>query len=216
VDGLRPIFVPDRRSRGPGHPQGGPLLARNPPIAPRQRHPFPWWGWAGMAAGVVAWCWRDAFPVDGHLQPHTFTPLWLAYIVVVNALLPLSHGELPADPLSGLLLEPVSGQRRVLVFFEYLNRFVQNWYYVGGGRSARGRISGTPLCRLPRSCRRSSAPRNWCGPAPGSTRLRTHAALVRPGGRRLSWTVLALARPGWPASVFGRAFFSRFYGSRRC
>ena len=49
--------------------------------------PFPWWGWAGIASGTVSWilAWTR-FPWFAPIQAHTFTPLWVSYVVVVNAL----------------------------------------------------------------------------------------------------------------------------------
>ena len=48
--------------------------------------PFPWWGWAGAALGAASWIlawsripWMDTF------HAHTFTPLWIGFILVVNA-----------------------------------------------------------------------------------------------------------------------------------
>ena len=91
---------------------------------------FPWWGWLGAAIGVGAWIlawsrfsWFSAF------QPHTFTPLWISYILVVNALKYQRTGQcmIISTPLYFLLLFPLSAV--FWWFFEYLNRFVQNWYY---------------------------------------------------------------------------------------
>jgi hypothetical protein len=100
---------------------------------PAARRAFPWWGWAGLAAGAVAWilAWTR-FPWFAPLQPFTFSPLWLAYIIVVNALTFRRTGQcLLADrPREFLCLFPVSAA--FWWFFEYLNRFVQNWYYQGG------------------------------------------------------------------------------------
>jgi hypothetical protein len=107
---------------------------RTPPGAPAGIYPFPWWGWTAAAAGALAWllawtrlAWFAAF------QPHTFTPLWLAYIVVVNALCCRRTGRslLTHRPLFFCSLFPVSAL--FWWFFEYLNRFVQNWYYAGPG-----------------------------------------------------------------------------------
>ncbi|MDX1707925.1 MAG: hypothetical protein R3274_04950, partial [Desulfobacterales bacterium] len=53
-----------------------------------QRHKqlFPAWGWLGLMLGVAAWilAWTR-FSWFAALQPHTFTPLWVAFIVVINA-----------------------------------------------------------------------------------------------------------------------------------
>lgn len=102
-----------------------------PPVEAVTR-PFPWWGWLGIgwtsAWWILAW---TRFPWFGWAQRFTFTPLWLGLIVGVNALTWRRQG-------SCLLVD----ERRVLgrlfaasaVFwwgFEYLNRFVRNWHYLG-------------------------------------------------------------------------------------
>jgi len=103
---------------------------RSPPSVTRQR--FPWWGWCGVVLGLVMWvlAWTR-FPWFSTFQPYTFSPLWLAYILVINALTyrRWGHCMLKDCPLYFLLLFPVSAV--FWWFFEYLNRFVQNWYYVG-------------------------------------------------------------------------------------
>jgi len=57
--------------------------------------------------------------------------LWVAYVVVVNACCQRRTGTclLLRAPGKFLLLFPLSAV--FWWFFEYLNRFVQNWYYVG-------------------------------------------------------------------------------------
>ncbi|PTL82829.1 hypothetical protein DAT35_18900 [Vitiosangium sp. GDMCC 1.1324] len=106
----------------------------------RERVPsvFPWWGWAGVAFGAVAWvlAWTRQ-PWFAALQAHTFPPLWVAYIVVINALTYRRTGRcmMLERPRLFLLLFPVSAA--FWWFFEYLNRFVQNWYYVGPRLTAR-------------------------------------------------------------------------------
>ena len=93
---------------------------------------FPAWGWAGVAIGCSVWvlAWTR-FPWLAPLQRHTFTPLWLSYILVVNALCVKRSSRclLLEHPLPfGLLFFASAG---FWWFFEYLNRFVQNWYYLG-------------------------------------------------------------------------------------
>jgi len=93
---------------------------------------FPWWGWLGVITGMVSWilAWTR-FPWFAKFQPHTFTPLWLSYILVINAFclkrtgrcMMLNHTRL------FFFLFPVSAV--FWWFFEYLNRFVQNWSYTG-------------------------------------------------------------------------------------
>jgi hypothetical protein len=104
--------------------------------APR---PFPRWGWAGLAAMALSWllAWTR-LPWMGALQAHTFTPLWLSYIVVANALSFHRTGEclLMSRTRRFLLLFPASAA--FWWSFEYLNRFVGNWRYVGGGEFGAG------------------------------------------------------------------------------
>jgi hypothetical protein len=94
--------------------------------------PFPWWGWIGITAGIFAWilAWTR-FTWFIPYQPHTFSPLWFSYIVVINALCVRRNGHslMTDQPVFFLLLFPASAV--FWWFFEYLNRFVQNWYYTG-------------------------------------------------------------------------------------
>lgn len=113
-----------------------PFLLRLIPFRPkdgprRPSVPFPRWGWAGAVLGAAAWilAW-GRFPWAGGLQAHTFTPLWLSYIVVVNGLSLRRTGRCLLLSRSGrfLLLFPVSAG--FWWSFEYLNRFVGNWRYL--------------------------------------------------------------------------------------
>lgn len=93
---------------------------------------FPWWGWAGLALGTGAWvlAW-NRFSWFELFQPYTFTPLWVAYIVVVNAIVLRRSGRCPLlhETPRFLMLFPISGC--FWWVFEYFNRFVQNWVYWG-------------------------------------------------------------------------------------
>lgn len=82
------------------------------------------------AAWVLAW---SRFPWFEPLQSYTFSMLWIGYIVVVNALTWRRTGRslLTHDPAYFLALFPLSAC--FWWFFEFLNRFVQNWYYMGVG-----------------------------------------------------------------------------------
>ncbi len=96
------------------------------------RQAFPWFGWLGLALGAVAWvlAWCR-FTWFAGLQAHTFLPLWIAYILVMNALCVRRSGRclLTSHPGPYLALFPVSAA--FWWFFEYLNRYVWNWYYRG-------------------------------------------------------------------------------------
>lgn len=93
---------------------------------------FPWWGAASIlwTVGwwVLAWTRFDWF---WEWQRFTFFPLWLGFIVTVNALTEWRTGTclMRRAPGSWLLLFGASA-----VFwwvFEWLNRFVRNWHYLG-------------------------------------------------------------------------------------
>ncbi|MFH0907530.1 MAG: hypothetical protein V1929_02050 [bacterium] len=107
-------------------------LASRGTNAPRRSVPFPWWGWCGILFGVLAWvaAWTR-LSVLAPVQQHTFTFLWLAYIVVVNAIAFARSGRsmMTHDTAYFLALFPASAV--FWWFFEYLNRFVQNWSYEG-------------------------------------------------------------------------------------
>jgi hypothetical protein len=93
---------------------------------------FPVWGGAALAwlaaSWVLAW---TRFPWFEVFQLHTFTPLWLGYIGVVNALTTQRVGSclMIRQPSRFAALFPLSAL--FWWFFEYLNRFVANWRYTG-------------------------------------------------------------------------------------
>ncbi len=93
---------------------------------------FPRWGFGGILLTVTAWfvAWTRV-PWLAPVQAHTFLPLWLGYIVTVNAVVHARTGRCPLTHEIAFYawLFPVSAV--YWWFFEYLNRFVQNWYYVG-------------------------------------------------------------------------------------
>ncbi len=93
---------------------------------------LPWWGWAGLALCLAAWiCAWNRFSWFRPLQPYTFTPLWLGYILALAGWTSARSGTWPGacHGWRFLLLFPASSL--FWWYFEYLNRFVQNWYYVG-------------------------------------------------------------------------------------
>ncbi len=94
--------------------------------------PFPWWGWIGVALLAVAWviAW-NRFAWFRLLQTYTFTPLWLGYILAVNALAWRASGRcwLTHHLVRYAALFPLSAVFWWL--FEYLNCYVHNWHYAG-------------------------------------------------------------------------------------
>jgi hypothetical protein len=104
---------------------------RPSPLERKRPQEFPWWGYSALMLGVISWilAWTR-FEWLAPLQVHTFTPLWLCYIIVANALAWKRTGQcmMLKRPRHFLALFPMSAG--FWWFFEYLNRFVQNWYYV--------------------------------------------------------------------------------------
>lgn len=100
---------------------------------------FPWWGWIGLAGTVTFWilAW-SRFPWFAALQRYTFFPLWFSMIVLLNAVAwrYTCQSLLTHRPRFFLLLFPLSAL--FWWIFEYLNRFVGNWYYTGVGELGAG------------------------------------------------------------------------------
>ena len=101
-----------------------------PPIATHSR--FPAWGYIGFLLVVVTWllAW-NRFPWMGPLQDHTFFPLWFGYILFVDGMVYRLKGTslLASSPRAFFLLFPASAI--AWWYFEFLNRFVKNWWYEG-------------------------------------------------------------------------------------
>lgn len=115
-----PLVLQGLRARGQTETQKSPVYT------------FPWWGWLGLATGFVTWilAWTR-FSWFNWFQPHTFTPLWLSFILVINALTYRRKGHCMMINLTGFFLLLFPSSAAFWWFFEYLNRFVQDWYYVG-------------------------------------------------------------------------------------
>src|SRR6476620_3606642 len=93
---------------------------------------FPWWGWVSGVLVVCFWTLAWArFAWFRGFQNYTFTPLWISFVVFVNALTYRRTGSclLTRQTRYSLALFPASAL--FWWYFEYLNRFAQNWYYLG-------------------------------------------------------------------------------------
>lgn len=92
----------------------------------------PGWIWIGAALVAIGWtlAWREGL-VPAEWRRHTFTLLWLGYVVVMNGLCYRRSGRSPLTHRTAwfLSLFPVSAAFWWL--FEYLNQFSGNWYYAG-------------------------------------------------------------------------------------
>ncbi|MEX2239526.1 MAG: hypothetical protein WD775_02410 [Burkholderiales bacterium] len=107
------------------------LVRARPRAAPEPQR-FPWWGWLGLgliALGwAIAWSERRAPP---EWRRESFTPLWVGYVVVMNALAVRRSGRSPLTHRTAWLLALFPASAVFWWLFEYLNRHVGNWYYSG-------------------------------------------------------------------------------------
>ena len=188
--------------------RASPTRLGSPATAPLHR--FPLWGW-GALAWIALWWWlawtRQPWFAWG--QRYTFTPLWLGLIVTVNALTWRRAGT--------CLLRHAPRRMAVLFFgsaafwwlFEWLNRFVRNWHYLGVvDVGAVEYALHTSVCFstvLPAV----ASVREWlgtCGPLQARlTEGPAWRALSRPG---LAWGLMALGATGllligaWPVYFY--------------
>ncbi|CAK0769057.1 conserved membrane hypothetical protein [Gammaproteobacteria bacterium] len=100
------------------------------PVFVRADRNFPWWGiaaliWTGVIWGM-AW---SSLPILAGVRRFSFTPLWLGYIVIVNALLWWRSGYALLTHRPRYLAQLFVLSAAFWWFFEYLNRFVHNWHY---------------------------------------------------------------------------------------
>ncbi len=93
---------------------------------------FPLWGWSGFVllfgGWVVAW---TRFEWASDIQIFTFTPLWLGYIILINVFTFMRTGASLITHSSKYLLFLFIFSAVFWWYYEYLNQFTNNWYYVG-------------------------------------------------------------------------------------
>ena len=103
-----------------------------PNFLKKQHGNFPWWGYAALIWTGLIWitAWNSSsFIAD--IRRFSFTPLWLGYIVIVNALTWQRNGYSLLTNRPIYLVKLFFLSAGFWWFFEYLNRFVKNWYYQG-------------------------------------------------------------------------------------
>lgn len=98
----------------------------------RVTHAFPLWGWVALLllfpCWVLAW---SRFHWLAPLQEYTFTPLWLCYLVIVNAFSVKRRGHCLLTDQPRYLLGLAILSCVFWWYYEYLNGFIRNWYYSG-------------------------------------------------------------------------------------
>lgn len=103
--------------------------------APGPRTPnaarFPWWGFLGVALVAIGWTLAWSAAVPPAWRGHTFTLLWLGYILAVNGLLWRRSGTSLLTHRTRWFLALFAVSAGFWWLFEYLNQFVRNWYYGG-------------------------------------------------------------------------------------
>jgi hypothetical protein len=158
---------------------------------------FPIWGWLACAWTLAWWAlaWTR-FPWFAAVQRFTFFPLWLGFIVVVNALVWRRSGAcfMLRSPRRWLALFAISGGFWWL--FEWLDRFAQNWHYLGveafGPAAYAAHASVCFSTVLPAV----AAVREWLGTHPG-WEARCSAGPA--------WPWLRLGATGWVFAAAGAA-----------
>jgi hypothetical protein len=84
-------------------------------------------GWT-LGWWLLAW---TRFGWFAGVQRYTFTPLWIGFIVVVNALVWWRTGRCPLQGGAMQVGRLFAASAAFWWMFEYLNRFVRNWHYLG-------------------------------------------------------------------------------------
>ena len=96
------------------------------------RHPFPRWGWVAVVWTLLWWwlAWTRQ-PWFAWGQRYTFTPLWLGLIIVVSALAARRGGRILMQSAPADWFKLFGASAVFWWVFEWLNRFVHNWHYLG-------------------------------------------------------------------------------------
>lgn len=95
-------------------------------------HHFPIWGVVAFLLLIIFWilAW-NRFTWYASLQLYTFTPLWLCYIIIVNAITTYRTGHCLLIKQPSYILGLFVLSSIFWWYYEYLNGFIKNWYYIG-------------------------------------------------------------------------------------
>lgn len=106
-------------------------LARTKPQPVKVKR-TPRWIWLGAGLVAIGWAlaWREGL-VPAGWRRHTFTLLWLGYVVVMNALRYRRSGRSPLTHRTAWFVSLFPLSAAFWWLFEYLNQFSGSWYYAG-------------------------------------------------------------------------------------
>jgi hypothetical protein len=166
----------------------------------------PGWIWLGGALVAIGWtlAWREEL-VPAEWRRHTFTLLWLGYIVVMNALRYRRSGRSPLTHRTAWFLSLFPSSAAFWWLFEYLNQFSGNWYYAGV--SASSAFGYFVQASLPFSTVLPAVASTWAWLA-SFPRLDALSLPPIKGGGWLAWLALLFgtatlaALPAWPDALF--------------
>ncbi len=157
---------------------------------------WPWWGWAGLVLLAVSWwlSWNRFAWFRPYQVMCSYFPIWVGFIIALNAwcVKRSGHSPLTDHPVAYLCTFPASSL--FWWFFEYLNRYVWNWYYLGISQ-----LSGVEYVVYATLCFSSVLPAVMAIAA----LLRTTPAFaddVHQGMMKVN-----IGRPGWIAFLIGWA-----------
>jgi hypothetical protein len=124
-------FRPPRPCTGPRPPRACTVGKSGPTVPPPPtKYPFPLHGRFGFALLLVSWFFAwSRLDLPGIAEQHTFFPLWLGFIFFLDGLVYRRAGRslFASRRRAFVLLFPVSALS--WWYFEFLNRFVRNWWY---------------------------------------------------------------------------------------
>jgi hypothetical protein len=102
------------------------------PAPTRDKRVFPVWGRVAALLLIPFWvlAW-SRFNWFAALQVYTFTPLWLCYIVLVNAISARRKGHCLLTERPRYLFGLSILSSGFWWYYEYLNGFIKNWHYAG-------------------------------------------------------------------------------------
>ena len=97
-----------------------------------RRYVFPAFGWVGFVVMVLGWilAWTR-FEWFAAIQRYPYVLQWAGFILLVNALCVKRSGRSPLTHATKAYLISFPVSSLFWWFFEYLNRYVWNWFYVG-------------------------------------------------------------------------------------